>query len=678
MKTFATAPDGSLVVHEVEGYSEKDEQEFVSKLIRSFETAKQDRSDIERSWKRSVKAYRSRLMEDENRNEEESALDMPIIKTMSQQTEARLINPILQEDPIFTAKPRKPQHTEVARQYEDLADFIVDRSEWRKFLTYAARIANVFSKVVVQVGWEIKQRHIKQWKKAEEPIIDEVTGLPLEIEGPDGLPTGDYQMREVYVEEEADVTDWQGARPRIVPTERFFHPIPTDDLDEAPWVAEQCFLSKYDIAANAKRGIYRKDAAKKLKNAGDAKPDQDFSLSGHKKETEKGSSDDSGQYEVLEFYTTLSYFDDEAEDTEVIITVEKNSKTVLRFVYNWYHEYPRGFLTWSYEDVPGDVDGISLAYQLEPIHRAISASVNQRLDAASKSQHKTLFANTNGELSEKCRDGHIPHGMVEVNSVTDLQKSFFDWSPVQPYTQLDQLESYIEKFGDRLASLNLGNFGVQEIDRPNATGQMALLEEGKMPLFMLLESFRKFNADALKLMVSRYRQFLPAGIEMYIETDETGGLKEQLLSWPDGYWNDQVIFETTVSSEKMSKMVRRQEMMAWIDKFPQIIETYMGLAQAATTPQPIAKMAEELLMQYYEVFRQMLREFDMDQRRAVNPKESIDAGKTWQMAMQQMQQQLMQLQQALGMQQGPGGPGGPGGPVPAGPPGAAGMGQGGG
>ena len=160
------------------------------------------------------------------------------------------------------------------------------------------------------------------------------------------------------------------------------------------------------------------------------------------------------------------------------------------------------------------------------------------------------------------------------------------------------------------------------------------------------------------------------------------------LEWPAEAIEDAVIIETKVTSAQMSKHLRKQEVVALLDRVPQMYETMMGMAQQAANPGPGSMIAVKLLNAYQKTVEQFLIEFEVPGKEELNPElmQEVQVAQMVQQKMQEMQQQVQsmgqQLQNAQGQLaalQGGGPPGGPGmGPQPGppqgvqGPPGMAG------
>jgi len=147
-------------------------------------------------------------------------------------------------------------------------------------------------------------------------------------------------------------------------------------------------------------------------------------------------------------------------------------------------------------------------------------------------------------------------------------------------------------------------------------------------------------------VLARYRQFYPEGLQFYSMQEDPQGMQmvEEFFQWPPGAIERDVVIETKVSSASMSKSLRKQELVALLEKLSQHYDKIMQLAQAATDPMnPTAMIAATLMNGLYTAMNDMLTEFDVGKKDALNPQ----LMEVTQVA-QQMQQKIQELMQQVG------------------------------
>ena len=396
-----------------------------------------------------------------------------------------------------------------------------------------------------------------------------------------------------------------------------------------------------------------------------------------------------------EIYTTIGEMKEAFEDneagletlgddrTEIILTIDKENKQYRRGVYNFLHAYQRPFVLWSYDA------GVSLAYIMEPIHKAYSAMICQELDAQSAANKTLLVAKSGSDVGKNFKDGEVPEGVIEING--DPRTDLVQFSLSQPRTTSPEMRRELQMHAERVSAVAAINFGQDPTGRPTATGQTIQSTESQQPLYDKMESFRAAVAKLGLMMLSRYKQFFPEGLEYYLKEETPDGMTTLpgIMYWPDQDITEQVYVETRVSSSTMNKNMRRQEKLAMADKIPQVYMTLSQMLQQAVMPSPMSAIMLKLVQGYQVIIDDWLTEFDISHKEQINPNLSQEVN------IAGMVQALMAQNQALMAQlngsppgQGPGGsgkpgvpgggPGGPGGPGPPSGQGPSGPGMGGG
>lgn len=632
-------PSDGLSVRPVELTPEQ-KTKLTDYIVKEIEDAIRDRQGMERQCMTSLQQYNSRLRRPDATGALESDLDMTVTREFCQQNRSRLENPLFQQDVLFVSNPRKPNFEEAARVYEGILDFICDKAEMLTFVDSFLLNSQIFPYAVAKVPWVVEKRKVKEWQQTQTPVIDPNTGQPSvqqqmdQFGTPGQLPVTQPQQ----IESERWVVERTGAYPETVPTLDFIFPASARNVRTAAWVDHRIYLSKGELKSRVREGIYE-DVIAKLGDPMAKK--SDFAV----EESKLVGIDlsNSKLYEIHEVY--LSYdVDDDGTEEEIILTVELKSRTLLRCVHNFYHDYLRPFVTWSYEDRAEGIAGISLASILEPLHRAYSASINQRLDAASKANEILVIGRVGSGLDKLFRRGKLKGGYYETtgNPGEDLKQ--FPIS--QPFTQLKELEGVFEQRMQKVSGLTDYNFGVEQIARPTASGQTTLIEEGKQPLFVMLERFRSVFAEIARMMLARYKQFYPQGLEVYrqIETPQGQQIITELMQWPEGAIDEQVFVETKVSSATMNKQMRRQEKLALVDKLPQVYQALLQMVSVAVNPSPMAPAAAKLVPGIQKVIADWLTEFDIGNQEILNPDLTMEIQNGQQMGLAQMAQ-AMQAQQ---------------------------------
>ena len=354
-----------------------------------------------------------------------------------------------------------------------------------------------------------------------------------------------------------------------------------------------------------------------------------------------------GQNTPIQVHRWFGYYDVDGSgvDSDIVVEIDANSKKFLSGSYNHRHSYRRPYLTWAWEEGDDISGGDSLCQILEPIHRAISAYTVQRLEAASLA-NGTAIITSDQELASKFKNRRVQPG--EVIYCNDLETGWKEFKLSQPISELGGLINELNMAADKLVGLNDYSFGVEQVSRPTASGQLALIEEGKQPLYQKLNSLRKFIGNLGIRILARYKQYWPDGVPYYRMVSD-GQFEMMLLSFPEGFIEDQVIIEPKASSANLNEGVRKQETLALLEQMQGFYQSLMPVLMQATMPGPGMMVSMKLALSMREMMNRVLDAFKIPRPEAINPDFTQEVMGGFQMAMQQ------QLQGAGG--QGPGGAG---------------------
>jgi len=605
-----------------------------------------------------------------------SDVDMPLTRKRMTQNSARLKNPLLQQETFFATRPRnaKEEAAKLAKSVEKALDYMVDRIDVRALLDEWIEQFQVFPFGVIKTPFVYVREKVNRWQEIDAASHEQIMSDKLnEVPEAKKLLTMERDLGngeiKYYVEIDAWLDTKVGCFPEVVPFEDFIVPMGTKDIESADIIFHRIHLSKQAVKDRVREGIYDKeyDGEKVIERIGKPSEEPERLMLPINAPHDSGEMQESNKfyYGILETYVRFDV-DGDDEEEEILVTYEPKSKTILRADYNGFHSYRRPFIVHQYKKVVGSIFGDPLTFMLEPLHVANSASVNQRLDAASLANKITLFVPEGSKIQRILSRGDITASVYEI----DFDPSdIFQFAIKPSFNQLPDLEMRFEQSADEIASLNPYSFGREQSERPVASGMITIIEESKQPQYDMLESFRGKLSLLAKHMLSRYKQFYPEGLVYYTygNDEEDNELLKQVMQWPDGLIENDVIIETRASSSQMSKTMRKQEVVALMDKLPQYQSTLMGLAQAASdVMNPAAPVAGQLLMSFWAGLDYMLKELEVPNKDVINPNlgEALDYGKRVQQEIMGLRQENMQLKGILTNLQGgtPNVPAGVGGP----------------
>ena len=663
-------------------FSGSKKEELRNFLCTEYDKAKNARDPVLRKcelWQAQANSRRKR----DDARPGDSNIDMPLTRKRMIQNSARLTNPVLQQDQLYTCKPRSATERadNLAREIEKALDYICDQFNFRELLDDWIEQFQIFPFGVIKTPFVYDQERFVTWEEVGAVDFYEFENDPAYKTIRKEFDTGEVKY---YVEKDETVDVRMGAFPEVIPFEDFIVPQGTGDVEDADVIWHRTWQTPSAVKRKIKEGIYDKTDGGQDTLGRIAEPTAQRTrlLTPYADGKNMGYEDDESRFfEIIETYLEREV-DESGQEFEIIVTFDVASKTILRAVHNFYQSYRRPFIVHQYKHVIASIEGNPLTYILEPLHVANSASFNQRLDAASLANETLILVPPGSGFKRALDRSEIRTGVYEVNFQPGEIEKF---TLSQPFNQLPELEDKFEKSADEVSSLSPHSFGFEQVERPTMGGTTQLIEESKQPQYGQLERFRDKLAFLAKHMLSRYRQFFPEGLEYYItQQDEEGKetLSREFLEWPKHIIEKDVIIETKVSSATMSKMLRKQEMSAVVERRSQIIGEIMNLATVATdVMNPASGIAFQLLNSYQESVNRMMVEFDMIDKEKLNPQlmEVSQFVQQFQQEIQRLQGEVAQRDQMLAsiVGQNPGGmPGGQGPPQQGG--GGQGVGPGGG
>lgn len=609
--------------------------------------AEQERSAMRKRWEGWTKQANSRLTRPDA-GPRDSKIDMPLTRERLNQASARLLSPIFQSEEVMAGKPRTagPMSQELAQSVEGVMDYALDRSNAMEWSADWVEQFSILPFGVVKTAFTRRIQNIKRWEEIDAETHKELL-LNDETDKMVSAREFDDGSEKYFVEIEDTREEKAGVFPEVVPATDFFFKDAACP-DDADWVTHRTWQTRANLAYKVREGIY--DDVLDTLGEPSAKKEELFGV--HEKE--KSQDDVSHRYDIRETYLAFAVDKEDGEPVEIIVTWERTKRTVLRVIHNFYHGYVRPFVMHQFKHVVGSMYGIPATFDLEYPHKAYSASINQRLDAASKAL-ETVTLVPPGHPLEKQMDTRSIRGGIYQNpgyskdDIIQLKLS-------EPgFTQLPQLENIFEQRADRVMHIPPAAYGEQP-NRPNATAQLTVSEQSQFPQNLQLERFRESFSLVVKHMLMRYRQFYPEGMRYYVQQEdpESIGMVEHFFQWPARSIEDDVLIETAASSGTMSKMMRKQETMALLERMPQLYQGMYQMSELAMNPMnPAGPVAVKLLNGQRTLINMFFKEFEIGKREELNPELTGGMLENTIQQLQQMVQQLQQQTQQL-MQQGQG------------------------
>ena len=631
---------------------------FVAKVCREIREAREARAEQrEPQWETSVAQYQGRLERDDA-GPRDCRLDFTQSRELADSMAARMINPVMGYRQLFVADELNPAYADEAQRHEAVSAHIAPKKVYLEPMFQGFQQAAVYGTCWVKVDWDRVERQVRTW----------------------GAVGRHPAVRTVVVRE--------GSFPKVVHTPNMLWPGNSgDDIDAAPWIAERYQERPSEIEAKSERGQSYRTGLKaaeleKLAKA-ESRPKQELGVEREGGPTAPREDAPRDLYQVC-----IPHPDD---GVETILWLDVDNEIELGWVENWYFDHQRPYRRFAFRSIIGSLDGESLMAVLENLHKAYTALLAIILDHSTRATEKLIVALEGTGLKEQFADGRLYTGFVEAagDVVADLKQSILDISLQGNLGDLRWVLELLEVHMNNVSSIASAMFGHEVADRPTAYGTDRVLTEAQQPLSLMLERWLQFWADVHAMQYSRYRQYKPEGMAFFERVEN--GLDHELVSheitWPAGYWGEQIGFRTSVSSQSMSREIRKQELLALLERLPQILNGLLPLAERALAGDPLAMLIGQLVRRYLAMIEDFFAEFQI----ATGSDElegglfsALEIGEEYARIVEQLQGQIQQLQGKLAQYEPPGmapgmvGPAGPQGAQAgpggmAAPPGAPGL-----
>jgi len=651
--------------------SEEEKKKLGSWLKKQIDQALQDRSGFEEKVKAWRQQFYARLPR-ESASSMDAQVDIPITRENAQAIRSRILNPIYQQPQRIVADPQSPDHAEAARVYTKALKPIVEQGLPLDVADRWVRGSQISAYCFIKTGWQVHKEKVLRYVSSES---DTESGSAKVLHSEGGM-----SVVEEHIETKV------GCFPEVVPFEDMIFPwYAVHDIKRAQWLGHRFYCTKEEADDNVRSGLWDKVAVKEIGAPSKQRPVSFDPATDDANEDAGAGGSERPHYEMVEVYFERD-IDKDGVREELIGVVDRESGILVSLVYNFLTEFRRPFVRWAWE-VGEDGMPMSYCYVVEPLHRAYSGDIQQRLDAATRANNTLLVGKLGNELGTYFKDGKITPGYVEISQGASLKDDLAEFKLSQPYSQSPELMAVLQNHFQKNSAINEVMYGIDYASRPTASGLQIRIQEGSMPLFLLLDSFRKAYAEVAAHMLARYKQFYPAGFPVqsvnHVQGDEEYVL--DMVRWPEGAIENSVFVRTAVSSQSLNLEMLKQEKLALLDKFPQIIEVVLGLSQQASAVGPTQIIAKRLLDIYLRYYEDFVKHFDVPKPEEVTSgiSESVDvqaiileAIQTLQGENEALKGQLAEIAQQIAAVSGQPGiaPEGPGGLVEGGVPPGMGLG----
>lgn len=560
--------------------SEEEIEEIVNWLDEELRRAESDRSDYDSNiikWRDLYDAKPQQEVKDfpwENA----SNLVIPVVATAVDSVLSRVVNAIFGAKRVWLARPKAVSWHELGDPVTRFLDFVQDNvlklyRVFRKMLLSTLKVGNGVGKLVWERRWR-KVVFMQNGTKTEEIVLTH--------DGP--------KLYNILPENFLFSSD-------------FLH---TQDIQTCSWVAERASYTWKDLKNMELSQIFKdvdriKESKETTPTDAQARAERATGVTPSERTT----------YKVYEIWFTYP-IDEDGTLGEFVMNLEYETKTVLRFVYNFYRHQERPFHFLGYMPREDSPFSIGLAEMLEDVQDEVTTIHNQRIDNATLANTKVFKRRRQAKVLV---DSIYPGAFIDVDEHDDVTEMDLGTE----HSTLLSEELHSNSIGERRTGVSDYTVGRESSaigSRATATSTMALIREGNKRFQMVIRDIRDVLSDIGHQVLMLYQQFAPNRQVMYeIMSEDDAKIFKEYFQLPPEQTRAAMHLSVEALSETNSKELQQQSMlqlMGIVQQFYTGLYEALGLATSPQAPPEMQQFAIHAAKTGSVIFERLLESMDVE------------------------------------------------------------------
>ncbi len=384
-------------------------------------------------------------------------------------------------------------------------------------------------------------------------------------------------------------------------------------LQNCSWVAHRTTLTWKDLIERQFSGDYYDVARIKTQTRNQV---SEMELQAEEEMGQTPSQRD--DYEVWEVYCTydLESSEDQSAATpsvlsELIVTLELETKTALRAVYNFYRHQERPIHAITHMPRDNSMLGIGLCQMLADIQEEVTGMHNRRLDNATIANTKIWKRLATSNVKEI---DIYPGAIIDVDQMDELDVMDMGDS----HDTLLKEEIHSNAIGEKrtgVSDYTVGRESAAIGSRATATSTLALIREGNIRFKMTIKGIREALRNIAHQVIMLYQQFAPemkVTYELFSEKEQK--IVQEFMNLPPENSRASVMMDVPALSETANKEIDQQTYISLMQLFEKF---YTGLVQAVSltvqpgTPEPIRQLGIHAATSGAKMWERVLEAFDI-------------------------------------------------------------------
>jgi hypothetical protein len=256
------------------------------------------------------------------------------------------------------------------------------------------------------------------------------------------------------------------------------------------------------------------------------------------------------------------------------VVLHPGTRKAILNQYNPYEDQNYPFAIWNFFPRPNKLLGIGVGRLLTDLNASLNEIWNQRVNAGRIANTKVFKIRKGSGLGPK--DKIYPgKRLYLVNPATDVMEMAFGDVKQSAYAD----ETNIWGVADRIVSVNEYQRGNQTISRPNASGQMALLNIAEENISIIGDNLRVFWSRIGRLLYSRSKQFAPP--EKLLPSYPA----DQAAMFLEALGSKKITFDLAAADERINPEAERQKLATAYQMYTGYYQTLLQYGQLIASPE---------------------------------------------------------------------------------------------
>jgi hypothetical protein len=402
------------------------------------------------------------------------------------------------------------------------------------------------------------------------------------------------------------------AKIAVVNIEDLIFPTNAVNLQSCAFVAERLRAQWHNLVAKGKTGIYKNvDDIKSEIVVDTVDPDSGQDMVKEKESKvenlQRTAPEQLGEYTIYEAYFDYDV-DGDGYAEPTVMTLHKEKKVVLRWIYHPYEHGKRPYIPNKYQARVKRIYGKGIGEQSEHLQDAVNTTFNQAIDNMTIANVKCF----KGRKTARKDIGKVYPGKTFWldDPLTDLQEFALGEVHQSNFVLHTLLRDYHER-RTKVTDYTLGKESGTLKSRATATGTLALLQESGRHFDLVINNSRNAVQEMAYQLIELYAQFNPDKI---MTVDGKNGLEELALPESTNF-RSEYSFSCRATSLQVNKEIEKQSNLVLLQQLSQIFQQMIQLLSMIYAPQvqlppELQQFVMGVIRSYYTLAQDMVRSFE--------------------------------------------------------------------